>query len=38
MVSAISPFEYVTILVSIILGLGITKILSSLAELLYDFR
>lgn len=38
MVNAISPFEYVTILVSIILGLGITKILSSLAELLYDFR
>jgi hypothetical protein len=38
MVSAISPFEYVTILVSIILGLGITKILSSLAELLYDFK
>jgi hypothetical protein len=38
MVSAISAFEYVTILVSIILGLGITKILSSLAELLYDFK
>jgi hypothetical protein len=38
MVNAISAFEYVTILVSIILGLGITKILSSLAELLYDFR
>ena len=38
MVSAISPFEYVTILVSIILGLGITKILSALAELLYDFK
>ena len=36
--NAISPFEYVTILVSIILGLGITKILSSLAELLYDFK
>jgi len=38
MVNAISPFEYVTILVSIILGLGITKILSSLAELLYGFK
>lgn len=36
--SAISAFEYITILVSIILGLGITKILSSLAELVYDFK
>jgi peptidoglycan/LPS O-acetylase OafA/YrhL len=31
----ISAFEYVSILVSIILGLGITQILSSLADLLY---
>lgn len=33
--SQISPFEYVSILVSIILGLGITQILSSVADLLY---
>jgi hypothetical protein len=31
----ISAFEYVSILVSIILGLGITQILSSLADVLY---
>ncbi len=34
----ISPFEYVSILVSIILGLGITQILSSLTDLLYDYK
>jgi hypothetical protein len=38
MVNSISAFEYVTILISIILGLGITQILSSLAEILYDYR
>ena len=38
MVNSISPFEYVTILISIILGLGITQILSSLAEILYDYK
>jgi hypothetical protein len=31
----ISAFEYISILVSIILGLGITQILSSLADVLY---
>jgi hypothetical protein len=34
----ISAFEYVSILVSIILGLGITQILSSLADLLYHHQ
>lgn len=34
----ISPFEYVSILVSIILGLGITQILASLTDLLYDYK
>ena len=34
----ISPFEYVSILVSIILGLGITQILSAFSDLLYDFK
>lgn len=34
----ISPFEYVSILVSIILGLGITQLLSSFSDLLYRFR
>lgn len=34
----ISPFEYVSILVSIILGLGIAQLLSSLADLLYRFN
>jgi len=37
MVNSISAFEYVTILISIILGLGITQILSSLAEIIYDY-
>jgi hypothetical protein len=35
MSNAISPFEYVSILISIILGLGITQILSSFSDLLY---
>lgn len=34
----ISPFEYVSILVSIILGLGIAQLLSALADLLYHFK
>lgn len=34
----ISSFEYVSILVSIILGLGITQILSAFSDLLYDFK
>lgn len=32
------PFEYVSILISIILGMGITQILSSYADLLYKFK
>lgn len=34
----ISPFEYVSILVSIILGLGITQLLSSFSDLLFSFK
>ncbi len=34
----ISAFEYVSILVSIILGLGITQLLSSFSDLLYHFK
>ena len=34
----INPFEYVSILVSIILGLGITQILSSFSDLLYHYK
>jgi hypothetical protein len=34
----ISAFEYVSILVSIILGLGITQILSSFSDLLYNYK
>jgi hypothetical protein len=34
----ISPFEYVSILVSIILGLGITQILSSFSDLLFRLK
>ncbi len=34
----ISPFEYVSILISIILGLGITQILSSFSDLLYHHK
>lgn len=33
--NAISAFEYITILISIILGLGITQVLSSVAEVLH---
>ncbi len=36
--NAISPFEYASILISIILGLGITQILSSFSDLLYDLK
>lgn len=34
----IVPFEYISILVSIILGLGITQLLSSFTDLLYNHR
>lgn len=34
----ISPFEYVSILVSIILGLGITQLLTSLGNLLHHYK
>lgn len=34
----ISAFEYVSILVSIILGLGITQLLSSFSDLLYNYK
>ncbi len=34
----ISPFEYVSILISIILGLGITQILSAFSDLLYNYK
>jgi hypothetical protein len=36
--TAVNPFEYVSILVSIILGLGITQLLSSFTDLLYNHR
>jgi hypothetical protein len=36
--NTISPFEYASILISIILGLGITQILSSVSDLLYDLK
>lgn len=36
--SAISPFEYSSILVSIILGLGITQLLSAFTDLLYNHK
>jgi hypothetical protein len=36
--SNINPFEYVSILISIILGLGITQILSAFTDLLYDYK
>ena len=36
--NAISAFEYVTILISIILGLGITQVLSSIAESFYNYK
>jgi hypothetical protein len=38
MASQISVFEYISILISIILGLGITQLLSSFSDLLYDFK
>lgn len=34
----INPFEYVSILISIILGLGITQLLASFSDLLYNFK
>ena len=34
----INPFEYVSILISIILGLGITQILSSFSDLIYHHK
>lgn len=36
--NAISAFEYVTILISIILGLGITQLLSSMVEAFYHSK
>lgn len=38
MTGQIGPFEYVSILVSIILGLGIAQLLSALADLLYHYH
>ncbi len=34
----VNPFEYVSILVSIILGLGITQLLSAFSDLLYHYQ
>jgi hypothetical protein len=34
----INPFEYVSILISIILGLGMTQLLASFSDLLYNFK
>ncbi|MCC6725622.1 MAG: hypothetical protein IT258_14030 [Saprospiraceae bacterium] len=34
----VNPFEYVSILISIILGLGITQLLSAFSELLYKLK
>ncbi len=36
--SIVNPFEYVSILISIILGLGITQLLSAFSELLYNLK
>ena len=36
--NAISAFEYITILISIILGLGITQILASVADVFHSFK
>lgn len=36
--SPINPFEYCTILVSIILGLGITQLLAAFSDLLYNYK
>ncbi len=33
---SISPFEYVTVLISIILGLGITQVLTGIADLIHQ--
>lgn len=33
-----SPFEFVTVLISIILGLGITQIMSGLADLIHQWK
>jgi len=38
MLNEISAFEYISILVSIILGLGITQILTSFTDLLYHYK
>ncbi|TAE80794.1 MAG: hypothetical protein EAY81_10200 [Bacteroidetes bacterium] len=37
-ITQLSPFEYVSILISIILGLGIAQLLSAFADLLYDIK
>jgi len=37
-INQISPFEYISILVSIIIGLGITQILSAFTDLLYHYK
>ena len=34
----ISPFEYISILVALIIGLGITQILSAFTDLLYNYK
>lgn len=34
----INPFEYVSMLISLILGLGITQLLSALTDLLYHYN
>lgn len=34
----INPFEYVSMLISLILGLGITQLLSALTDLLYHYK
>lgn len=34
----VNPFEYVSILISLILGLGITQILSSFTDLMYHYK
>ena len=36
--NAISAFEYISILISIILGLGITQILSAIADIIYNIK
>ncbi len=34
----ISPFEYVTVLISIILGMGITQIVSGIAQIIHRWE